>query len=168
MALWSWSDEEEWEEDEFSSLDTADEDTDSDDGDVEDKCILEKLLSVWSKLSPSVQRSDIIDEWFAGIYETKKRKLYIGCLLKRFLKDEESDNESMEMSCFKPKVGRSTVIEDTPDCLPDFFKIHVIIDGPLNVLPLHGKKWDIPDYESIFQHFQEVSHLNRKYMNYMF
>ena len=72
MALWSWSDEEEWEEDEFSSLDTADEDTDSDDGDVEDKWISEKLLSVWSKLSPSVQRSDI-DEWFAGIYETKKK-----------------------------------------------------------------------------------------------
>ena len=75
MALWSWSDEEEWEEDEFSSLDTADEDTDSDDGDVEDKCISEKLLSVWSKLSPSLQRSDIIDEWFAGIYETKKKKI---------------------------------------------------------------------------------------------
>ena len=76
--------------------------------------ISEKLLSVWSKLSPSVQESDIVSKWFTGIYE-KQEKLYIGCLLKRFLKDEESDIESMEMRCFKPKVGSSTIMEDTPN-----------------------------------------------------
>ena len=46
------TDEDEWEEDEFSHLDTANEDADSDDVDVEDRGILEKLLSVWSNLSP--------------------------------------------------------------------------------------------------------------------
>ena len=40
------NDEEEWEEDEFSNLDTADEDADSDDGDFENKSISKKLLSV--------------------------------------------------------------------------------------------------------------------------
>ena len=44
-------------------------------------------------------------------------------------------------------------MEDTPDIGIFNFKIHDIIDGPLNVLPLHGKKWNIPDYDSIFYHF---------------
>ena len=46
------------------------------------------------------------------------------------------------MRCFKPKVGSSTVMEDIPDHLPDIFKIYDIIDGPLNFLPLCGKKWE--------------------------
>ena len=92
------STENEWEEDEFSILDTADEDADSDNDNVEDRGILQELLSVWSKLPPLVQESEIVDEWFAGIYETKNNKKFcIGCLLKRFLKDEEGDIESTEV-----------------------------------------------------------------------
>ena len=51
------SNEGEWEEDEFSSLDIADEDADRDDGDVEDR-ISEKVLSVWSKILPSSRKRD--------------------------------------------------------------------------------------------------------------
>ena len=58
-----------------------------------------------------------------------------------------------QLRCLKPKAGSSIVMEDTPDIGIFNFKIHDIIDGPLNVLPLHGKKWNIPDYDSIFYHF---------------
>ena len=58
-----------------------------------------------------------------------------------------------QLRCLKPKGGSSIVMEDTPDIGIFNFKIHDIIDGPLNVLPLHGKKWNIPDYDSIFYHF---------------
>ena len=52
----------------------------------------------------------------------QKKNCTLVAFPKIFLKDEESDNESMEMSSFKPKVGRSTLIEDTPDYLPDFLR----------------------------------------------
>ena len=79
------SNEGEWEEDEFSSLDTADEDADRDDGDVENRIISEKVLSVWSKILPSVQEKEILGKRFAGIYETKNNKrLCIECLFKRW------------------------------------------------------------------------------------
>ena len=48
------------------------------------------------------------------------------------------------MRFLKPQVGLSTVMEDTPDHLPDIgiFKIQDVVDGPLEVLPLRRKKWD--------------------------
>ena len=41
--------------------------TDRDDGDVEDKSISEKLLSVLLKHLSTVQESEIVGIWFAGI-----------------------------------------------------------------------------------------------------
>ena len=65
------------------------------------------------------------------------------------------------MRCLKPRAGLSTVMEDTPDHLPDIgiLKIQDVIDGPLEVLPLRGKKWDVPHYKHIVAHFREVSGL---------
>ena len=40
------------------------------------------------------------------------------------------------------------------------FKYNVIA-GPLKVIPLKGKKLDYPNYQSIVNHFQEVSKLDR-------
>ena len=55
-------------------------------------------------------------------------------------------------------------MEDTPDHLPDIgvFDIHDIIDGPLEVIPLRGKKWDVPNYNSINDLFKEVCDIDRK------
>ena len=68
------------------------------------------------------------------------------------------------MRCLKPKVGLGTVMEDTPDHLPDIgiFKMYDIIDGPLDIVPLKGNKWDVPDYDVIYEHFKEVSALDRR------
>ena len=67
----------------------------------------------------------------------------------------------MEMDCLKPKIGLITIMEDTLDHLSDVgvFNIEYVIDGSLEVLPLWGKKWDIPKYECIAVHFQVVSEM---------
>ena len=54
-------------------------------------------------------------------------------------------------------------MEDTPDHLLDagVFNIEDVIDGPLEVLPLWGKKCDVPKYEHIAAHFQVVSEIDR-------
>ena len=71
------------------------------------------------------------------------------------------------MCCLKPKVGSGTVLEDTPDHLPDIgiFKIYDIIAGPLTAVPLRGSKMDIPNYEGVYDLFRDVSELNRLEIN---
>ena len=42
------------------------------------------------------------------------------------------------MRCLKPKVGMGTILEDTPNHLPDIamFKLYDVIAGPLEVISL--------------------------------
>ena len=90
-----------------------------------------------------------------GIYETNRSKrLCIGQLMKQFLKEEN---------------GLSKVMEDTPDHLLhiEIFKRKDIIDGPLEVLPLRGKKWDVPYYERIAAHFREGPGFEREALKNM-
>ena len=79
-------------------------------------------------------------------------------LMKQFLEDENGDVDVIEIGCLKPRVGLSTVMEDTP---------HHVIDGPLEVLPLRGKKWDVPHNEHIAAHFREVSGFDREALKNM-
>ena len=46
----------------------------------------------------------------------------------------------------KPKSGSNTYLEDSPDHLPDIglFKLYDAILGPLEVIPLKGKKMEVP------------------------
>ena len=94
----------------------------------------------------------------------KGKKLCIGRLTRRFLEDKDGEVDGIEMRCLKPKVGLGTVMEDTPDHLPDIgiFKMYDIIDGPLDIVPLKGNKWDVPDHDVIYEHFKEISALDRR------
>ena len=94
----------------------------------------------------------------------RSKRLWIDHLMKWFVKAENSDFDSIEMSCLKPRVSYSTVMEDTLNHLPDigFFKIQDVVDGPLVVLPLRGKKWNLPHCEHIAANFREVSGLDRE------
>ena len=68
----------------------------------------------------------------------EKQEVIHQSVIETFLLEEDGKVESVEMHCLKPKVGRGTVLEDTPDHLPDvgIFKIYKIIAGPLKVVPL--------------------------------
>ena len=109
---------------------------------TDDENDIEKLRNCWKGLAPPTKEANVIGRWYAAIYTTKKTKgLYIGRLLKRFLKDEDGAVDSIQLHCLKPKVGSSTILEDTPDHLPDItiFPVHDIIAGPLKVIPIRGK-----------------------------
>ena len=123
-----------------------------------------KLKNCWKGLAPPTKETEVIGRWYAAIFATKRTKrLYVGRLLKRFLKDEDGDVDSIQLHCLKPKVGSGTVLEDTPDHLPDIsiFPVHDVIAGPLNVIQIRGEKMDIPDYDLIEDMFHKVSGLNR-------
>ena len=59
---------------------------------IEQETAIAKLKTTWSKLEPPTKECDIVNKWFAAIYETKKaRSLCIGRLTKRFLDDENGE-----------------------------------------------------------------------------
>ena len=64
----------------------------------------------------------------------------------------------------KPKSGSSTYLEDSPDHLPDIglFKLYDVILGPLEVIPLKGKKMDVPGYPQFVEHYNSVKSLARE------
>ena len=59
----------------------------------------------------------------------KSTKLYTGRLLRQILLEEDGKVESIEMCCLKPKVGNGTVLEDTPDHLPDLQHNSLAFEG---------------------------------------
>ena len=83
--------------------------------------------------------------------------------MKWFLDNENGMVYAIQMECLKPKVGLGTIMEDTPDHLPDVavFNIEDVIDDPLEALPLWGEKWDVPRYKHIAAYFQVVSEMDR-------
>ena len=81
-----------------------------------------------------------------------------------FCIDENGKAVSVQISCLKPRVGLETVLEETPEHLPDFhiFPIHDIIFGPLSAIALRMKKFNIPAYNDVLTQFNTVKQLDRK------
>lgn len=63
----------------------------------------------------------------------------------------------------KPKIGSGTILEDTPAHCPDIssFQLTDVIFGPLNVVPLKGNKFDVPEYKKVVEHFNIVQNIER-------
>eukprot|EP00111_Clytia_hemisphaerica_P011311 TCONS_00033114-protein len=73
---------------------------------TDDESNIQKLKNCWKGLAPPTKETG---RWYAAIYTTKKTKrLYIGRLLKRFLKDEDGAVDSIQLHCLKPKVRSGT------------------------------------------------------------
>ena len=108
-----------------------------------------KLQATWKRLNPPVKENQILGKWYAIIYASKRSSmLFVAKVLRRFLHDENSQTQSLEIKCLKPKVGSGTTLEDTPDHLPDIslFALSDVIAGPLEVVPLKGSaKFDVPN-----------------------
>lgn len=66
----------------------------------------EKLVQIWKDLSPPNTQSEAVQRWYGAIYVNKgKPALCIGKALKRFLTDENGCVESLQLDCWKPRVG---------------------------------------------------------------
>ena len=77
------------------------------------------LRKVWNEMNLQVAEDAIKSKFFAAVYypdQSKKRKLklFVGNLLKRFLKDENGPTESMELDYLSLAVGSPEVLEEPP------------------------------------------------------
>ena len=117
-----------------------------------------QLLRVWTDLSPPVAKDDILQKWYGVICTNYKGRdyLYVAKVLRRFLQ---------EVDCLEPQVGTGTILESIASNLPcDVYMCPLknIIAGPLVVTPLKAGKWDIPDYTTIKELFQNVVKMDRE------
>ena len=102
---------------------------------------------------------EIEGKWFGVVYGTKRSLLLlVGKVLKRFLEDENGPVDSLEIRCLKPKIGSGTIVENTPESLPDIglFDLHDVIMGPLEVIPVKGNKFNVPLYSTLVDHFHII------------
>jgi len=154
------------EDNEFTDSEDDDLDSESDSDSKTSLTVIptEILKSTWETLSPPITEESILGKWYAVIYSTKKTdQLFIGKIMKRFLTDKDGPVDFLEVRCLKPKVGSGTLLDDTPAHLPDIsnFRLTDVIYGPLNVVPMKGGKFDVINYENVFNHYKSVKHLNR-------
>ena len=67
-------------------------------------------------MTPPVPERDLEEMWYAGIYYKKtKGTLYIGCVTRHFLTEEDDPIDSIKMDCLKPTAAPSSMIlEEQP------------------------------------------------------
>ena len=100
------------------------------------------LRKLWKKLNPPITEESIVEKWYACVYKQKKEMLFIVKVKMRFLYDKDGPTTGLQLDCLKPHVDLSNIIEFTPEHLPDIskFELYNIIAGPIEVLPLKGRK----------------------------
>ena len=152
----------------MSSESETDEDimSETDEEEIEDDNDEEEMINTWKALNLPNKEENVVQKWYACIYETKKKNhLYIGKAVKRFLDDKEGPVNGLEIECLKPHVGTGNVLESVPEHLErdvDVFPAYCIIDGPLHVIPLKGGKWEISEYTNLKEKFERVEKMDRK------
>ena len=159
------SEESDYSDDSSEDDDAIEDDDDDDTMEYEDLGPKRMLKKTWESLSPPNKEEDLVGKWYGVIYESKRcSMLFVGKILRRFLHDEEGPVDSVEIRCMKPKIGSGTILEDTPAHCPDVstFQLTDVIFGPLNVVPLKGNKFDVPEYEKVVEHFNIVKNIERK------
>ena len=88
-----------------------------------------------------------------------KLKLFVGNVLKRFLRDESGPTESMELHYLSLAVGSPEVLEELPKhlgCDIGVFSAHDIIAGPLDLTIKSSTKWNTPEYPLVVKTFNFV------------
>ena len=127
------------------------------------------LKCTWEEISPPVKEDNLLNRFFGAIYYAdkgrKKPLLYIGKLLRRFLKDENGPTDSLQLDCLKPGLGKTTILEEIPEHFPrDIydFKVHDIITGPLDGSFVKGGKWELLSYPLVRETFDAVKRLDRE------
>ena len=83
--------------------------------------------------------------------------------MKHFLPDGNGHVDSLKVCCLKPKVESGTLLDDTPTHLPNIclFNLADVIYGPLEVVPMTARKFDVPEYQKVVKHFNCVKKLKR-------
>ena len=109
--------------------------------------------------APPTPEKDIIGKWCACIYVLPRKQLvYIGKILKRFLKDENGPVLNLEVNCcLKEKIRSPGLYETVPEHLPDItvFKASHVISFA-TVIPLEKGKWEVSNIDEIKLNFNKI------------
>ena len=95
----------------------------------------------------------------------RKSKLFVGRVLKRFLRDENGPTESLELDCLSLAVGSPEVLEEPPKhlgCDIGAFLAHDIIAGSLDLTIKLSTKWNAPEYPLVVKTFNFVEKMSRQ------
>ena len=140
--------------------DSTEEEVEESDDEMNGSNLEEFLLNLWKSLSPPTEESDIKSKWYAFIFEQYKKKyLYVGRAIQRFLVGENRKIEYLQIDCLKRHIGSGTVLESIPDHLPRNIYLcptHDIINGPLKMIPLRNNRWNVTDYEKATGMFSKI------------
>ena len=128
------------------------------------------LRKVWNEINLPVAEDAIKSKFFAAVYypdQSKKRKpkLFVGRVLKRFLRDENGPTESLELDCLSLAVGSPEALEEPPKHLGHdigVFLAHDIIAGPLDLTIKSSTKWNAPEYRLVVKTFNFVEKMPRQ------
>ena len=114
-----------------------------------------------------VKGNDVIQNRFAAIfYGTKNKEKYVGNATSRFLDDENRPINGCMLGCLRSQIWAGTDLESYPNAghlgywLFSYWKYY--ITSLLELIPLKNGNWDVEDYISITEFFNEVSKLDRE------
>ena len=139
--------------------DSTEEEVEESDDEMNESNLEEFLSNLWKSLNPATEESDIKSKWYAFIFEQYKKKyLYVGRAIQRFLVDENGKIEYLQIDWLKRHIGSGTVLESIPEHLPHdiyLFPAHDIINGSLKMIPLRNSRWNVIDYGKKKKSFQK-------------
>ena len=86
----------------------------------EDRDPIKVLRATSKSLSPPVAEESVLGKWYAVVHSTKHAgQLFVTKIMKHFLVDGNGPADSLKFRCLKPNVGPDTLLDDTPQHLPD-------------------------------------------------
>ena len=146
--------------------DSTEEEVEESDDEMNESNLEEFLLNLWKSLSPPTEESDIKSKWYTFIFKQYKKKyLYVGKAIQRFLVDENGKIEYLQIDCLKRHIVSGTVLQSTPEHLPHNIYLcatHNIINGLLKMIPLRNNRWNVIDYEKVKEMFSKIVSIDRK------
>ena len=124
-------------------------------------------------VSIPTREEDLVGKWIAAIYETKTTSiLYVGKMMRRFLKEKDGQTESMELDCLVPAYRKDTKVlsevSEKFDRDVSIFQAENIIAGPLHAVYLGMANWSFADYPLINKLYSMVSKINRNVEYYIY
>ena len=140
--------------------DSKEEEVEESDDEMNESNLEEFLSNLWKSLNPATEESDIKNKWYAFIFEQYKKKyLYVGRAIQRFLEDKNGKIEYLQIDWLKRHIGSGTVLESIPERLPRdiyLFPAHDIINGPLKMIPLHKHSFPLQKKKEMFSEIASI------------
>ena len=131
----------------------------------------ETLKNFWESLSPSAWETDVLNKWFACVYQIQNKCLFIGKSIERFLHDNNGPIAVPCTDCLKPPIGSGNNFKSIPSYLPHdigVFPFQDIFYGPIEVLLMKNGRWSVPELPKTRDALERVITIDRNKLSQAF